>query len=310
MEMQLAELSEKEFHREQERKVQEIEQILVQFLPKEVSLQKTILEAMQYSLMAGGKRLRPMFMQEAHLLFSGTEKDGLMHLMATMEMIHTYSLVHDDLPAMDNDDYRRGKKTTHKVFGEDMGILCGDALLNYAYETGLKGIMLCSDKDAAFRAFSVIARKAGIYGMIGGQVVDVERTGSVLDAETLEFIYELKTGALLEASLMAGSELAGASEEDVEKMEQIGRHIGMAFQIQDDILDITSTTEQLGKPVHSDEKNQKSTYVTVYGMDCAKKAVSRHSEQALQMLQELSTSISAQNVYLNTLVRALVKREK
>ncbi len=314
----LSKISGKEFEREQKKKALEIEKILERFLnfmPQtnaKKALQHTIFESMEYSLMGGGKRLRPMFMREAYALFSGSseEKETLFYFMAAVEMIHTYSLVHDDLPAMDNDDLRRGRKTTHKVYGEAMGILCGDALLNFAYETAVKGAMLCEDKTAALQALSVLTEKAGIYGMVGGQVVDVEMTGKPLTEEQLHFIYQLKTGALLEAPLMIGAILAGADQECVAKLEQIGSSIGMAFQIQDDILDLTGTTEELGKTVHSDEKNDKTTYVTVYGMDAAKKAAADYSYQALSGLEELSDSLGVQNPYLNTLILALIGRKK
>lgn len=166
-------------------------------------------------------------------------------------MIHTYSLVHDDLPAMDNDDYRRGRKTTHVVYGEDMGILAGDALLNYAFETVSKHLNFTRRKvRLPEKAFGILARKAGIYGMIGGQVVDVKETGHRIGKEILDFIYDLKTGALIESAMMTGAVLAEASDEDVRKVEQIAKKIGLAFQIQDDILDVTSTAEVLGKPIH------------------------------------------------------------
>ncbi|MDD7404235.1 MAG: farnesyl diphosphate synthase [Butyribacter sp.] len=295
-----------EFQKQMTEKTDAIEKILRDFLPKEDSFQKTIFQAMDYSLMAGGKRLRPMLMQEAYYLFGNGQEEVLRYFMAAIEMIHTYSLVHDDLPAMDNDDYRRGKKTTHKMFGEDMGILAGDALLNYAYETALKGALKATDKDAALKAVQILAEKAGIYGMVGGQVVDVEMTGKALNTEQIDFIYRLKTSALLEAALMAGAVLGGADEKEVACMEEIGRNVGMAFQIQDDILDITATTEELGKPAHSDEKNEKTTYVTIYGLDASVKAVEEYSDKALATLE----SMPKQNLYLNTLIQKLVHRKK
>ena len=242
-----------------------IEGNIKEFLPKDVTLQKTVYKAMEYSIMAGGKRLRPMFMWEAYKMSGGKDESVVLPFMAAIEMIHTYSLVHDDLPAMDNDEYRRGMKTTHIVYGEDMGILAGDALLNYAFETALSCFSDGTDIILKARALKVLANKSGIYGMIGGQVVDVEKTGKPLSKEELDFIYSLKTGALIEAAFMAGAMLAGADSNIVEAFEKAGHCIGMAFQIQDDILDITSTPEELGKPVHSDERNEKSTYVAVYG---------------------------------------------
>ena len=221
-------------------------------------------------------------------------------------MIHTYSLVHDDLPAMDNDEYRRGRKTTHIVFGEDMGILAGDALLNYAYETAVKGVMAARDKVSAVKALEILAKKAGITGMVGGQVVDVELTGKNPDKDQLDFIFRLKTGALLEASLMVGAALAGADDKDIELMEKAGLNIGMAFQIQDDILDVTSTTSELGKPVHSDEKNDKITYVALYGIEKAHSDVKQYSEKALSIFDTLEVK----NEFLYTLTEKLINRRK
>lgn len=250
--------------------------------------------------------MRPMLIREAYELFGNGEDEVVNAFMAALEMIHTYSLVHDDLPAMDNDDYRRGRKTTHKVFGEDMGILAGDALLNYAYETAVKGVMKAKDKERSVAALQILSEKAGIFGMVGGQVVDVEMTGKPLTQEQIDFIYRLKTGALLEAALMIGAILGGASQEDVKRMEEVGKNVGLAFQIQDDILDLTSTTEELGKPVLSDEKNEKMTFVTIHGMEESVKAVEAYSQKALKALEELPK----QNPYLNTLIQILIHRKK
>lgn len=256
--------------------------MLKNYLPKNPSFQKTIYDAMEYSVMAGGKRLRPMMMYQAYKMFGGEDKELIEPFMAAIEMIHTYSLVHDDLPAMDNDTYRRGRKTTHVVYGEDMGILAGDALLNFAYETAIKGASAAKAAKNAINALGILSKKAGITGMVGGQVVDVELTGKKLDEERLDFIFKLKTGALLEASLMVGAALAGADEKYIGLMEQAGLNIGMAFQIQDDILDVTSTTEELGKPVHSDEKNDKTTYVSLYGLEKSHEDVEKYSKRHFQ----------------------------
>ena len=273
-----------DYERERERKTEEIEALLTKYLPPKEGLQRIIMEAMEYSLMAGGKRLRPMLMREIYLLFGG-EGNLVEPFMAAMEMIHTYSLVHDDLPAMDNDEYRRGRKTTHVVYGEDMGILAGDALLNFAFETAASAFEQYPDKALLIgKALRVLAGKAGIYGMIGGQVVDVKETGHAVSREVLDFIYELKTGALIESSMMIGAILAGASDEDVKKVERIASNVGFAFQVQDDILDVTSTREVLGKPVHSDEKNEKSTYVTLAGLEEAGKLVETASMEAVRLL--------------------------
>ena len=276
------------FEKAREAKVKEIEEILQTYLPKKEGFQKIIMEAMEYSLMAGGKRIRPMLMQEMYHLFGGKEK-LIYPFMAAIEMIHTYSLVHDDLPAIDNDDYRRGRKTTHVVYGEDMGILAGDALLNYAFETAATAFAdFPEDSLLIGKAMGILAKKAGIYGMIGGQVTDVRETGHKLSREKLDFIYALKTGALIESSMMIGAVLAGASEEEIKQAEKIAAKTGFAFQVQDDILDVTSTSETLGKPVHSDEKNEKTTYVTLVGIEEAKKIVERGSlKEAIRILETL-----------------------
>ena len=294
------------FKQEQEKNISYIEDVLKNYLPKNPSFQKTIYDAMEYSVMAGGKRLRPMMMYQAYKMFGGEDKELIEPFMAAIEMIHTYSLVHDDLPAMDNDTYRRGRKTTHVVYGEDMGILAGDALLNFAYETAIKGALAAKAAKNAINALAILSKKAGIMGMVGGQVVDVELTGKKLDEERLDFIFKLKTGALLEASLMVGAALAGADEKYIELMEQAGLNIGMAFQIQDDILDVISTTEELGKPVHSDEKNDKTTYVSLYGMEKSHDDVEKYSKKALSIMEELPY----ENQFLCTLIEKLINRRK
>ena len=294
------------FKEEMTEKVREIETLLTEYLPAKEGYQEVIMDAMEYSLMAGGKRLRPMMMKEVFTLFGGEGK-VTEPFMAAMEMIHTYSLVHDDLPAMDNDEYRRGRKTTHIVYGEAMGILAGDALLNYAYETCAKAFEIAPDKALLIgKALRVLSEKAGIYGMVGGQVVDVASCGIGLTKGQLDFIYELKTGALIEASMMVGAILAGAGEEDVEKVRKIALNVGIAFQIQDDILDVTSTTEELGKPVLSDEKNEKTTYVTLMGLEEASKIVEALSEEAVTLLQ----SLPGDKEFLEELIRQLVHRRK
>ncbi len=294
------------FKQELEQRTQETDRILMAYLPEETGHQRIIIEAMNYSVMAGGKRLRPMLMKETYQLFGGNSK-VIEPFMAAMEMIHTYSLVHDDLPAMDNDEYRRGKKTTHVVYGEAMGILAGDALLNYAFETAVKAFEMVPDQSRTIgQALRILAEKAGIYGMIGGQVVDVLDTGKTVSREELDFIYELKTGALIKASMMIGAVLAGASEMNIYKIEQIAADVGLAFQIQDDILDVTSTTEELGKPVKSDERNEKTTYVTTRGLDKSIEDVTRISEEALRLLDE----IEEKNPFLELLIRELIHRKK
>lgn len=294
------------FKEEYQKRIESIESILEKYLPIQEGYQKIIMEAMEYSLMAGGKRLRPMLMKESFTLFGG-EGEIIEPFMAAIEMIHTYSLVHDDLPAMDNDEYRRGRKTTHVVYGEDMGILAGDALLNYAFETACRAFDMVPEKSFCIgQALKILAGKAGIYGMIGGQVVDVKESGHILTGDMLDFIYRLKTSALIESSMMIGAVLAGADTGDTEKMEKIARRIGLAFQIQDDILDVTSTTEVLGKPVHSDEKNEKTTYVTWKGLEESKEEVSRMTEEAVRELR----TMQADGGFLEELLKSLVYREK
>ena len=293
------------FKEELKEKTAHIEAVIRNYLPKEEGYQKTVIEAMNYSVEAGGKRLRPMLMEETYHMFGGTGT-VIEPFMAAMEMIHTYSLVHDDLPAMDNDEYRRGRKTTHIKYGEAMGILAGDGLLNYAFETAVKAFVLEPDNETLPEALQVLAHKAGIYGMLGGQCVDVEEEGKPLTREKLDFIHRLKTGALIEASMVIGALLAGASREDVDVVENIAGKVGLAFQIQDDILDVTSTTEVLGKPVLSDEKNHKTTYVTIRGLEPAKKDVEEISKEAVALLDGLS----CENAYLRALILMLVSREK
>lgn len=293
------------FEEQRAEKVKEIEAILKEYLPSDLQNQNVIGEAMEYSLMAGGKRLRPMLMQEVYKMYGG-EGPLVEPFMAALEMIHTYSLVHDDLPAMDNDDYRRGKKTTHVVYGEDMGILAGDALLNYAFETAATAFdTYPDDLEKVGKAIALLAKKAGVYGMIGGQVVDVKETGKEIDEDTLTFIYRLKTGALIEAAMMVGAVLAGEDDDEVLRMKDIASDIGMAFQIRDDILDVTSTRETLGKSILSDEKNQKMTYVTIHGLERAKEDVKVISDRAMEKLKETGKA----NEFLCWLVESLVYRE-
>lgn len=294
-----------EMREELKKRTSEVEAVVESYLPKEEGHQKTIFEAMNYSVRAGGKRLRPMLMEETYHLFGGTEK-AVEPFMAAMEMIHTSSLIHDDLPCMDNDELRRGLPTTWKKFGYDMAVLAGDALMIYAFETASKAFSMTAYPDRAAKAIQVLAEKTGIYGMIGGQVVDVELTGKPIPQEKLDFIYRLKTGALLEASMMIGAILGGASEEEGKRVEEIASAVGLAFQIQDDILDVTSTSEELGKPVLSDEKNQKTTYVTLVGLDQARADVAEISARAVSLLKELP----GENPFLENLITMLVERKK
>ncbi|MBQ1930783.1 MAG: polyprenyl synthetase family protein [Lachnospiraceae bacterium] len=293
------------FKEQMKEKVVQIEAIIGQYLPEEKGFQKTIFKSMNYSVQVGGKRLRPMIMQETYKLFGGEGRE-IEPFMAAIEMIHSSSLVHDDLPAMDNDEYRRGQLTTWKKYGEDMAILAGDALMIFAFEVAAKAFGMSAHPERVGRAIEILANKTGIYGMIGGQTVDVELTDKPMDAEHLDFIYRLKTGALLEASMMIGAVLAGASAEEVAAAEQVANDVGVAFQIQDDILDLTSTAEVLGKPIGSDEKNNKTTYVTLFGMDAAREQVAALSNRAIQTMKGLGQG----NEYLEELFISLIHREK
>ena len=288
------------------RHTDEAEQIISSYLPKEEGYQKTVIEAMNYSFLAGGKRLRPILMLETYRLFGGKSK-VIEPFMAAIEMIHTYSLVHDDLPAMDNDEYRRGKKTTHVVYGEAMAILAGDALLTYAFETATKALDIEPQNPGIGKAIRILSAKAGSYGMVGGQTVDVESENTCdMTKEKLDFIYRLKTSALIEASMMIGAVLAGATGNEQKIVEEVASKVGLAFQIQDDILDVTSTMEVLGKPIGSDEKNHKSTYVTYEGIEKAGRDVADLSEQAIAQMKALVVK----NEFLTELLRYLISREK
>lgn len=288
------------------RRVEEIEAVIHAYMPAAEGHAKTVIAAMNYTMDAGGKRLRPMLMQEIYRKLGGNGK-VIEPFMAAIEMIHTYSLIHDDLPALDNDDYRRGRETAHKVYGEAMAILAGDGLLNYAYETAAKAFDMTEDLPTVVRAYTVLTQKPGIYGMIGGQTVDVELTGKPMTEDILKYVYDNKTGALLEASMMIGAILAGASEDIVTKTEQLAGMLGRAFQIQDDILDIEGTEEELGKPLHSDEENGKTTYVTLYGLEQAKTEV----ELLFQKAVELLDSIPGKNSFLRTeLIPLMMRRRK
>lgn len=329
-----------EFQLQLNNKVAEAENIIKKYMPAREGLQKTVLEAMDYTMSAGGKRVRPVLMKAVYDMLEKSEdkEDGnsseiIEPFMAAIEMIHTYSLIHDDLPALDNDDYRRGRKTAHVVYGEDMAILAGDGLLNYAYETAAKAFVMIDETftdnnikegnisgninaDSLYRelklrkrverAMTILARNPGIYGMIGGQTVDVELTGSRLNEEQLIYIYENKTGALIDAAMTIGAVLSGASEETVAKISETAYNIGMAFQIQDDILDETATFEELGKPIHSDKDSGKVTYVTIHGMEESRKQVEELSDKAIDAIMQLGCA--SHSDFLVDMVRYLINR--
>lgn len=303
-------MAESTFQELLQEKTASTEAVIKSYLPKEEGYQKMVLEAMNYSVIVGGKRLRPTMMQEVYRLFGG-EGTLVEPFMAAIEMIHTYSLVHDDLPAMDNDEFRRGRKTTWKVYGEAMGILAGDGLLNYAFETALKAFEMCQEKEElekVAKALSVLATKAGIYGMIGGQTADIEAEAReyVLSTEQLLFIHEHKTAALIQAAMMIGAILAGASEAQVKAIEKCAYNIGIAFQIQDDVLDVIGDSEELGKAVGSDEQNNKQTYVTIHGLEHSQAEVERLSKEAVSILSECVGN----RTFLEQLVLNLIHRTK
>ena len=289
-------------------KASDADRMIYRVLPAEKGYQKTVFQAMNYSVLAGGKRIRPILMLGTYKLFGGSNK-AIESFVAAIELIHTYSLVHDDLPAMDDDELRRGKLTTHAKFGEAMGVLAGDGLLNYAFEIALDTLdeTKGADNRAVIRSLKVLAKKAGIYGMIGGQVVDVEAEKQYgISKNRLDFIYELKTGALIEATMMIGAILGGATDEEVEQIEDVAKKIGLAFQIQDDVLDVIGETETIGKSVGSDEKNQKATYVVFEGLEKAKQEVADLTDDAIAILQELPY----ENPFLTELLRWMVLRDK
>lgn len=308
------------FEDELKERVAEADEAVRAYMPSEATFQKTVTDAMEYTMYAGGKRIRPVLMKAVFDMFGGNAA-LIRPFMAALEMIHTYSLIHDDLPALDNDDYRRGRKTAHIVYGEAMAILAGDSLLNYAYETAAKSFSLIERAAAEDtpgllqelmarrrleRAMEVLACKPGIYGMIGGQVADVELTGTRLSLEQLTYIYRNKTSALIEAAMMIGGILAGVEDTGIEKLEKAGYNIGMAFQIQDDILDETATFEELGKPIHSDEKNEKVTHVTLFGIEQSAKEAERLSEEAVSIVEEFGRD----SEFLKELIIWLIHRKK
>ena len=288
---------------------------------KELLLQKTknldhLLEAMKYRVRAGGKRLRPMLMGETFFLCGGKDEDVrlLEPFMAALEMIHTYSLVHDDLPAMDNDMYRRGKKTTWAVYGDAFGVLAGDGLLNYAFETAAGALKACEEREnlADFKkvskALAILGRKAEINGMIGGHPADIEAEEQLeaVTGEQLMFIHEHKTAALIEAAMMIGAVLAGAEKEKVEALEKCASNVGIAFQIQDDILDVIGDSRELGKNVGSDAQNHKQTYVTIFGLEKSKEDVAALSEEAVEILK----AAGGEQGFLEQLILELIHRRK
>ncbi|HHW66746.1 MAG: geranylgeranyl diphosphate synthase, type [Epulopiscium sp.] len=271
------------FKKELDNKVEITNKYLEEFLPQPQGYAKVIYDAMRYSSFAGGKRLRPVLMMSAFEAVGGVG-EIIYPFACALEMIHTYSLIHDDLPAMDNDDYRRGKLTNHKVYGEGLAILAGDALLNLAFEIMIKAAKKHKSWEA-IDAIDIIASSAGVKGMIGGQVVDLISENKNIDEDILHYIHENKTTAIIQAALKAGAILGQGSNEEIKALERFGYCLGMAFQVQDDILDVISTQEELGKPIKSDERNGKATFVSLKGLESSKEYVKLLSQDAAHQLE-------------------------
>lgn len=303
-------MTEQDFQNELDSRVQQTEEVIRRFLPVEEGYARTVMEAMNYSVLAGGKRLRPLFLRETASMY-GARQELAEPFMAALEMIHTYSLVHDDLPAMDNDEFRRGQKTTWSVYGDGMAVIAGDGLLNYAYETALTAYDAAAnenEKDRVFEALRILARNAGIYGMVGGQCADIltDRDQASLTPELLQYIHKKKTACMIESGFQIGAVLAGAPREDVLALGSIAEDIGLAFQIQDDILDVTGDQEELGKSIGKDALEGKATYVSMNGLEAAAGKVKELTEHALLAMDGLSQ----ENDFLKTLVEHLMTRRK
>jgi len=267
-------------------------------------LNEKLIESMEYSLLAGGKRLRPILMIETYESFGG-DADEILELALSMEMIHTYSLIHDDLPAMDNDDYRRGNLTNHKVFGEDIAILAGDGLLNLAYETMIEWAMKQTNKENALNAISFISKSAGYQGMIGGQSVDVLSEGKKINVDVLEYIQENKTSALIQASMIAPVLALGCDDLILKNIKNYSKQIGIAFQIRDDILDEISTFEKLGKDIGSDVDQCKNTYLSFYSKERAQEDIVSMTEDAIKSMENILKDSS----FFSNMAKYLTNRE-
>ena len=259
-------------------RIKVIDQSLDLYLPESTNPQSVIYTSMRYSVFAGGKRLRPILMWETAKLFD-KDWDCVREFACALEMIHTYSLIHDDLPAMDNDDLRRGMPTNHIKFGEDIAILAGDALLNKAFEVAVR-----SENEKALNALKILSDSSGTEGMIGGQVVDLQSEGKVIGLRELQYIHSLKTGALIRCACSVGAILAGADESSVNAMDEYAKNLGIAFQIRDDILDVKGNAEILGKPIGSDEESDKNTYVKLCGIEKSEELVKEYSQKAKNAL--------------------------
>lgn len=252
-------------------------------LPPETDDPKNLHKAMRYSVFAGGKRLRPGLAYAAFELFKG-KGESIWYATSALEFLHTFSLIHDDLPCIDNDDFRRGKQTAHKQFGEATAVMSGDALCVLAFE------LIAKTRNP--KAMECLAHKLGTYGMIGGEMTDIDSEGKTVSLETVDYIHYHKTAALIEASLVIGAQLAGAKASDIEKIEAYGRSIGLAFQIVDDILDIVSTTEELGKDAGSDIASGKATYPALVGLEASRKRALELYEESLKQLEDIDGDTS------------------
>lgn len=296
-----------DFQDEMKARIQHVDAVIRDYMPKETGFQKTLLSAMNYSIEGGGKRLRPIMLECTYQMYGGA---GALAgpFMSAIEMIHTSSLIHDDLPALDNDSLRRGRKTTHKVYGEAMAVLAGDAMMNYAYETVCKAFSMAKENQLmqTAKALRILSEKSGIYGMLGGQSCDVECEGRELTEVQVEFINRHKTAALIEAALMTGAILAGAPDEEVTILESVGNKVGLAFQIRDDILDVTGSEIELGKPIGSDVRNRKTTFVSLFGVSAGKARIERLSAQALEEFDHLSVK----HEFLRQLLEELAVRRR
>ena len=286
-----------------QRKMDLINQQLNEIYTENMALNKDLAKAMNYSLMAGGKRLRPILIMAAADAL-GVDGEKFLRLSTSIEFIHTYSLIHDDLPAMDNDDYRRGKLTNHKVFGEALAILAGDALLTMAFE------IIATDKNVAaetkVKIITEMSKAAGAEGMVGGQVIDMQSENKKIDIQTLKHMHAAKTGALFCAAIRSGAILAGADEKQLANLTEYARQFGLAFQITDDILDVVGDEKTIGKPVGSDEKNHKSTYVTLGSLESAKALAQEAVDKAKASLVDFGENAE----FLRALVDYLITRNK
>ncbi len=294
-----------EFYAQYDNTRRVVEESLTSFISgAENSPQKIIFDSMKYSLEAGGKRIRPVLLLETIKMMGGDCSAGIPFACA-VEYIHTYSLIHDDLPAMDDDDLRRGKPTNHKVFGEAVAILAGDGLLNSAFEI-MSGEILKNNCVGSVKAMNVIASCAGVNGMIAGQIVDIESEGRSISYEELRYLHSKKTGALIKASVMAGAYIAGANEEELKAVERYSENIGLAFQITDDILDVTGNTSELGKNTGSDIQNDKSTYVSLFGIEKARLLAQDCLKDAVESLGNFD---SQRRLFMEELARFVVMRK-